>query len=112
MSLVTLAHTSLSSVLERRSLALLWGLPEQSVHAELFAEFSTRSSNSGWIPIPEEVPYLTYLPVSLPSNRDWKKLGAMKWFDLCLHSPDRRNWLGLASNTPTINDQGITCHER
>lgn len=95
MSLVTLAHKSLSSIIERNSLALLWGLPEQWIHAELFAEFSARSSSSGWVPIPEEVPYLTYLPVSLPAKRDWKNLGAMKWIDLCLHSPDRRNWAWL-----------------
>ena len=95
MSLVSLTHTSLSAILERKSLALLWGLPEQWVHAELFAELSARSSNSGWIPIPEEVPYLTYLPVSLPAKRDWKNLGAMKWIDLCLHSADRRNWAWL-----------------
>jgi len=74
--------------------ALTWGNPEPWVHAELFAEFSRQSGNSGWIPFDTEVPYVTYYPVQIPkpSNRDWKSAGAMKWIDLCLRSTNSDDW--------------------
>ena len=37
-----------------------------------------------WTPFPDEVPYVTYYPVTLPkiTNRDWKKIGAVKYANI------------------------------
>jgi len=77
--------------------ALLWGYPEEWVHAELYALFNAQAKSSGWIPFREEVPYVTRYPVVLPkpSNRDWKSAGAVKWVDLCLRSTKGNSWLWL-----------------
>lgn len=85
----------LEAVCARDSGALRWGLPEQWVNAELFAEMNRRSSRSGWIPLPQEVPYVTHAPATLPRARDWRVEGAIKWVDLCLHSPARDAWYWL-----------------
>lgn len=70
--------------------ALDWGLPEQWVHAELFSELKRQSNTNNWEPFSDEVPYITFYPVNLPklTNRDWKKIGAVKYVDLCLKSID------------------------
>ena len=77
-----------TSVCNRGNGALKWGNPEPWVHAELFAEFEAQAQNTGWIPFPTEVPYVTLYPIQIPkpSNRDWKSIGAVKWVDLCLRS--------------------------
>ncbi len=82
------------AVCRRADGALEWGLPEPWLHAELYAELKRRSRDSGWVPIPQEVPYVTHYPVQLPaeSHRDWKVRGAVKWIDLCLHHSLTNTW--------------------
>jgi len=83
-----------TSVCNRGNGALKWGNPEPWVHAELFAEFEAQAQNTGWIPFPTEVPYVTLYPIQIPkpSNRDWKSIGAVKWVDLCLRSEEPNEW--------------------
>ncbi len=81
-------------VCHRADGALEWGLPEPWLHAELYAELKRRSIDTGWIPFPQELHYVTHYPVQLPSesNRDWKTQGAVKWIDLCLHHGATNTW--------------------
>lgn len=86
-----------NNVCKRADGALDWGLPEPWVHAELYAELKRKESSSGWRPIPNEVPYVTFFPVCLPkkTNRDWRLVGAVKWVDLCLYHESENAWYWL-----------------
>lgn len=81
-------------VCRRGEKTLEWGLPEQWVHAELFAALKEASPRSGWTPFSTELPYLTHYPVALPKakNRDWRQKGAIKWADLCLTNSEHNSW--------------------
>ena len=82
-----------TEVIKNNKGALKWGLPEPWVHAELYCAFLKEHIN--WTPIPDEVPYVTYYPVTLPkiTNRDWKKIGAVKYIDMCLKNNDKNEFL-------------------
>lgn len=82
------------AVCERGGRTLEWGLPEPWVHAELYAELKRRSSDTGWLPFPNEIPYVTHYPVQLPrpGTKDWRTEGAVKWVDLCLRSTAGDAW--------------------
>ncbi len=61
--------------------ALTWGLPELWVQTELYVRFRRTAAESGWVPFPQEVPYVTRYPHDLPRKRDWRLQGAIKWVD-------------------------------
>lgn len=71
-----------------------WGLPEQWVQTELYSELQRREPATGWKPLSNEVPYVTFYPVKLTrsSHPDQSSCGAVKWVDLCLHSRVDNAW--------------------
>jgi len=83
------------NICKRDKGALEWGLPEQWIHAELFSELKKQSDVNNWVPFPDEVPYITFCPVKLPkkTNRDWIKIGAVKYVDICLKNKDLTEFL-------------------
>jgi hypothetical protein len=87
-------NTAFENLCSRGEKTLEWGLPEQWVHAELFAVLSTSSKETCWKPFRTEIPYLTYYPVTLPkaNSRDWRREGAIKWVDICLRHTLKNSW--------------------
>lgn len=83
-----------TSVCARGQITLEWETPEPWIQAELYAELKRLAPSSGWEPLHTEVPYVTAYPVRLPAqaNRDWRRAGAVKWVDLCLHSQKANTW--------------------
>jgi hypothetical protein len=81
-----------NAVTKRGPSTLNWGLPEPWVQAELFREFSDRKDQTGWEPLIQEIPYLTYFPVQFPNEKkkNWKRDGAIKFIDLCLTSKSEK----------------------
>ena len=91
LAMVTLAHFLASeeaasrmqygAATDRLVRCIRYGLPscrrgprmgaclEPWLHAELYAELKRRSIDSGWIPFPQELPYVTHYPVQLPSEK-------------------------------------------
>ena len=84
-----------TEVINKDNGALKWGLPEPWVHAELYCAFLKEHIN--WTPFSDEVPYVTYYPVTLPkiANRDWRKIGAVKYIDICLKNNEKNEFLWL-----------------
>ncbi len=80
------------AVCRRGGVQLQWGLPEQWVHAELYAELWRRRGVLLWDPLPNEVPYVTWVPVRRPRGDAWTRDGAVKWVDLCLRSTRENAW--------------------
>lgn len=85
---------TISAVCERGEQALKWGFPEPWFQTETFVALDAAAESTGWRPLPMEVPYITFGPVTLPkpSNRDWTTQGAVKWVDLCMRSEDGQAW--------------------
>jgi len=73
---------------------LQWGLPEPWLHAELYAWFQADAKQSVWQPFPAEIPYITHLPVRLPSAdaNGRRPQSATKYADLCLRDPQHNRW--------------------
>jgi hypothetical protein len=82
-----------TEVIKKDKGALKWGLPEPWVHAELYCAIFKEEIS--WTPFPDELPYVTYYPVKLPkiTNRDWEKIGAVKYVDMCLENTDKNEFL-------------------
>ncbi len=76
-----------AEILEQGKKALEWGLPEGWCHAELYRELKSREAESGWIPFPDETPYVTCYP-----TKTAKSDTGNKWADLCLHTPTADAW--------------------
>jgi len=87
-------HDALLDVCAQGTTQLKWGYPEPWVQTELFAQLERRKDESGWIPLQTEVPYVTHTPVQLPKSeqRNWRRDGAVKWADMCLHTTDGTEW--------------------
>lgn len=110
-----------SEVIKKDTGALKWGLPEPWVHAELFCTLT--KEKIPWTPFPDEVPYITYYPVTLPkiTNRNWKKIGAVKYVDICLKDSDKNEFIWLEfkvrntsfnSNTLKANVQSMDAFKK
>lgn len=98
-----------SKVIKKDTGALKWGLPEPWVHAELYS--ATTKEETNWTPFPDEVPYVTYYPVTLPkiTNRDWRKIGAVKYVDMCLKNNDKKEfcWLEFKVRNTTYHSNSL-----
>jgi len=68
-----------TAILTRGQEALEWGLPEPWCHAELYRELKSREAESGWIPFPDEIPYVTCYSAKMTGS-----IVGNKWADLCL----------------------------
>jgi hypothetical protein len=76
-----------TEILSRGRESLEWGLPEGWCHAELYRELRTRAEESGWIPFPDETPYVTCYPVKMTEGATGNK-----WADLCLRTKAADAW--------------------
>ena len=86
-----------NQICSHREDLLRWGLPEPWVQTELFSRLSQNKLATGWEPIANEIPYVTYFPVYTPRHRDVRSQGAVKWIDLCLvnHQLETFCWMEL-----------------
>lgn len=76
-----------TEILNRGHESLEWGLPEGWCHAELYRELKMRTEESGWIPFPDETPYVTCYPEKTTESGTGNK-----WADLCLHTQAGDAW--------------------
>jgi hypothetical protein len=76
-----------SKVCSRGATQLTYGLPEQWVTAELYAELMRGTSEHSIKPFRFEVPYYTTCPVIEPKGGK-----PVKWADLCLHHEASNQW--------------------